>query len=148
MEALHICGGKAAQDQSASSGNQVERLFGPSGKLKTLSISILLLSIATLLYAVPTVLELLAAQRLDPWFGVILPGDIIGCALLVAVFRMHRTGLSLYLLLTACEGSLYAFHIVTANALPWMVDIVPTLAVTAIILRVRLASAARLIPLS
>jgi hypothetical protein len=61
---------------------------------------------------------------------------------------MRRTGLYLYLVLTACEGSLYAFHVVRANALLWMVDIVPTLAVAAIILRVRLSTTARLIPLS
>jgi hypothetical protein len=84
---------------------------------------------------VPTFVELLAAQRLNPWLGVILSGDLIGGMWLIAVFKMRRTGLSLYLLLIACEGSLYEFHILTINALLWIVDIVPTLAVAAIIPR-------------
>lgn len=159
MEALHVCGGRAvhvrqtatlaggsfAKCPSAFPRNEVERLFGPSGKLKTLNLSVLFLSVVTFLYVVPTVVELLMAQRLNPWLSVILPGDVIGCACLVAVFKMRGAGLALYLLLTAFEGSLYAFHIVTANALMWIVDVVPTLTVVAIILRVRLATAARLV---
>lgn len=159
MEALHICGGKAVQERqtatlaggsfakrpSAFPRNEVERLFGPSGKLRTLNLSVLFLSVVTLLYVVPTMAELLAAQRLNPWFSVILPGDMVGCAWLIAVFKMRRTGLILYLLLTACEASLYTFHIVTANALPWIVDVVPTLTVVAIILRVRLGASVRLV---
>jgi hypothetical protein len=160
MEAFHVCRGKTAEQQQlalvpgrspaklSSSSSLNERLFGPSGKLKTLNISILFLSVVTLLYAVPTIVELLIAQRLNPWLSVILPGDLIGCACLVAVFKMRRAGLVLYLFLTACEASLYAVHIVTANALLWIVDIVPTLVVVAIILRRRLAATGGLILLS
>ncbi len=64
---------------------------------------------------------------------------------LIAVFKMRRAGLFLYLFLTACESGLYAFHIVAASALLWIVDLVPTLVVAGIILRRRLATTGRLI---
>lgn len=160
MEAFHVCGARVAQHRQpalvtgqsfvklSSSSGLNERLFGPSGKLKTLNVPFLFLSVVTLLYAVPTIIELLAARRLNPWLGVILPGDLVGCACLITVFKRRRAGLVLYLLLTACEASLYTFHLMTANVLLWIVDVVPTLVVATILVRWRLAITGRPILIS
>lgn len=78
------------------------------------------------------VIKLLAARHLNPWLAIILPGDIAGCAWLFGVFKMQKTGLILYLLLTACEGCLYVSNIVSADALIWIADLVPTLIVAGI----------------
>ena len=127
---------------------RVESLFGKSGRLGEFSLSIIFFSVVILLYALPTAVELAAVQHLNPWLAVIFPGDLIGCAWLVAIFKLRRTGWFLYLALTACESCLYVSHFMTANALVWVVDLVPTLAVLGMILYVRVANAARLVPLS
>lgn len=162
IEAQHACGRMTDHErftrmldneesfsrQSAMALNRVERLFGKSGRLGEFSLSIIFFSVVILLYALPTAVELAAVQHLNPWLAVIFPGDLIGCAWLVAIFKLRRTGWFLYLALTACESCLYVSHFMTANALVWVVDLVPTLAVLGMILYVRVANAARLVPLS
>ena len=162
IEALHACGKITDHERFARmlddadpfsrqltmAWNRVERLFGKSGKLGDLNLSIIFFSVAVLLYALPTAVELAAVQHLNPWLAVIFPGDLIGCAWLVAIFKLRRAGWFLYLMLTACESCLYVSHFMTANALVWVVDLVPTLAVLGMILHVRLANEARLLPLS
>ena len=59
---------------------------------------------ALVLYALPTVLEFAALRRWNPWFSVILPGDLAGCACLCLVFGKVKQGISLYCLLTAIEA--------------------------------------------
>jgi hypothetical protein len=162
IEALHTCGRMTDHErfarmldnedsfsrQSTMILNRVERLFGKSGKLGDLDLSIIFFSVVVLLYVLPTALELAAVQHLNPWLAVIFPGDLIGCAWLVAIFKLRRTGWFLYLTLTACESCLYVSHFMTANALVWVVDLVPTLAVLGMILHVRLANEDRLLTLS
>jgi hypothetical protein len=153
LQALHTCGRNNDRDEpktipidrglsrpSASRPNQVERLFGTSGTLHNLNNSILFFAVVALLYALPTVLELLATKHFNPWFAVILPGDVIGCACLITVFRMPKTGLALYLLLTICETTLYESKVVAARDLLWIVDSVPTLIAVVLILRARMPS--------
>lgn len=155
IEAFHVCARNTDLDAPkiipidsavgrapASFLNPVERMFGPSGKLKNLNTWILFLLTGLLLYAIPTVFELAATKHLNPWLAVIVPGDAIGCACLMTAFRMPRTGLALYLLLTTCEAALFGFHIVSAKDLVWIVDLIPTIAVACLIMRVRTPSAA------
>jgi hypothetical protein len=108
-----------------------------------------LLLIVSLLYVLPSVIELLATRHLNPWLAVILPGDIAGCAWLFGVFKMQRTGLILYLLLTACEGCLYVSNIVSVGALIWITDLVPTLIAAGIItFRLQFENTKPLLPIS
>lgn len=151
MEALHVCGRKVNREvpkvipidsvvsrRPSVVSNPVERLFGTSGKLKKLNTWALFLLAVLLLYALPTVLELAATKHFNPWFAVILPGDAMGCACLLTVFRMPKQGLALYLLLTICEAVLFESRVVAARNLLWIVDLVPTLTVVCLILRVRI----------
>lgn len=118
-------------------------MFGPSGKLKNLNTWMLFLLAVLLLYAIPTVFELAATKHFNPWLAVILPGDAIGCACLVIAFRMPKLGLALYLLLTICEAALYRSGIVAARDLIWIVDLIPTLTVGCLIMRVRIPNKLR-----
>jgi hypothetical protein len=151
FEALHVCGKNKNQDtpkiipidraissSSESIFTRVDHLFGAAGKLKALNTPILFMAVVFLLYALPTVLELAATKHFNPWLAVILPGDVAGCACLITIFKMPRAGLALYLLLTICEAAFFGFHIVGAKDLIWIVDIVPTIAVTCLIMRARL----------
>lgn len=151
IEALHLCGRKTNQDAPkiisidsavgrppASFSNPVERMFGPSGKLKNLNTWILFLLAVLFLYAIPTVFELAATKHFNPWLAVILPGDAIGCACLITGFRMPRTGFALYLLLTICEAALYGSKVVATRDLIWLVDLVPTITVACLIMRTRM----------
>lgn len=156
IEALHVCGRSTDHDlpkvipiDTGVSGlsrlilNPVERMFGPSGKLKNLNTWMLFLLAVLLLYAIPTVFELAATKHFNPWLAVILPGDAIGCACLVIAFRMPKLGLALYLLLTICEAALYRSGIVAARDLIWIVDLIPTLTVGCLIMRVRIPNKLR-----
>ncbi len=149
MESRHVCRRRAIHERLAarlpndhSSGTESRSALNriPGSLLRPANTSILLLSVIFLFYALPTILEFLAARHLSPWLAIILPGDLIGCACLIAIFKAYRTGTILYLLLTAGESYLYASHTVAANALLWVVDLVPALCVAAMILRVRPAN--------
>lgn len=158
LDALHVCPGKAARDElarmfsqhdssaiwSMSIKSRIRRIFRQWSTLQVRDILIALVSVVSLLYVLPTVVELVAAHSLSPWLAIILPGDVVGCAWLIFGFKMQKTGLILYVLLTVCESCLYAFHVVSANALVWIVDLVPTLVVAGMTLRLRMASKFRL----
>ena len=88
---------------------------------------ILAVILVLVLYALPTLLEYVAAQHWNPWLAVILPGDALGCAALIVFFKMRRTGPVLYLALTGIEGAFYLTHILSPPALLWIVDLIPTL---------------------
>ena len=94
-----------------------------------------LLSVAFFIYGVPTALEFLAAQHLNPWIAVILPGDIVGCFWLAAIVKMRRTALLLYLALTASESCLYVLGLVSSANLVWIADLVPAFFVALMITR-------------
>lgn len=88
-------------------------------------------------YALPTVLELAARHALNAWLAVILPGDLIGCALLAGLLRKPRTAVSLYLLLTALEALFYGGGIARGRQILWFADLVPTLLVLILVLRMK-----------
>lgn len=92
------------------------------------------------LYAVPTALELAARQMLNPWLAVILPGDLIGCAVLAGLLRRPRTGLLLYFLLTLVEGVFYLGGAARPHELAWFADLVPTVLVVTLMLRMKVRS--------
>jgi hypothetical protein len=84
-------------------------------------------------YIFPSVIEVELVKHLSVWIGCILVGDLAGCSFLSLVCGLKKTGVLLYLFLTASEGSLYELRIVPRSGLVWMVDLVPTLLVVALI---------------
>jgi hypothetical protein len=139
IESQHQCARKAVSatncemlpqdDRSRLSLSRLIPFFGRMRHLRRTNLTILLFSIVILSYALPTVIESLAAQHLSPWLAVILPGDLAGCICLAIMFRMRNVGVLLYLLLTICESYLYLSHVVSVNTLVWITDLVPTFTV-------------------
>ena len=148
LEVRHICGeithdplklpgdGLSSQEKSVTL-HFLRRFIGLPGKIKWPNMMVVFAAIAVLLYGLPTTGEFMAAEHLSPWLAIILPGDLLGCVCMAAVFRMYRTGLLLYLGLTVIEASLYLSHTLGKNELPWVVDIVPAVVVASMILRER-----------
>jgi len=150
MEARHICSRSTHEENSGThltgvprrelptrTCHLIRRFIGYPGEIQWSKMTAVLACIAVLLYGLPTVGEFFAVRHLNPWLAAILPGDLLGCGCLVAIFRMYRAGILLYLGLTAVEGWLYLSHALAKNALPWMVDIVPAFVVASLILRGR-----------
>jgi CHASE2 domain-containing sensor protein len=86
----------------------------------------------------PTLAEYSAAHAFNPWLSVILPGDLAGCAVLVGLLRLPRTGVLIYLLLTSAEALCCASGVPLTAQLVWWVDLVPTLLVLTLVLRLKL----------
>ena len=86
-------------------------------------------------YALPTGLEFMATPYLGPWAGNIFLGDLCGCICLATVFRLRRTSVILYVVLTTCEGVLFAGRLLSASSLLWITDVVPTIFVVAKVVR-------------
>jgi hypothetical protein len=99
----------------------------------------LILLMLLALYLVPTAMEIGASYALNPWLAVILPGDLIGCAVLAGLLRMPRTGILLYVLLTTLEGLSYAVNGAVRPDLCWFADLVPTLLVIGLVVRRKLS---------
>lgn len=99
-------------------------------------ISVLLLAVL-ITYGLPTMVELMAAHDLHISIGIVLFGDVIGCACLVSVLDMPVFGVALYILLTLCEGWLYFTHAISAGHLAWFTDLVPMAVVALRIARMR-----------
>ena len=97
--------------------------------------SLLVLSAALLLYALPTALEFAALRHWSPWISSVLPGDLAGCAFLGIAFRKVKAGVLLYCLLTVFEACTYGWNIMPLSVLPWFTDLVPTVVVSAMMLR-------------
>lgn len=148
LEALHECSRVTVRNNMlvipASQRTRRQLLASPLARVRDLvrltehqSLRMLAacLGIVLLLYVFPTAIELAASQHLTAWFAIILPGDILGCLCLVVLFRMYRTGIALYLLLTVCESYLYKSNLVPESLLVWLVDAVPTIVVAAVVLR-------------
>lgn len=136
LEDHHVCVEKAR-----ASGSQGESRWADGLKM-----TMILCLVLFLLYIAPTAIEFSASKTINPWLSIILFGDFTGCAWLFAFFRLRKTAALLYVPLTALEALLYAYHIVPINALPWIVDIVPTLAVIAVILKTQAGKHSRLFP--
>lgn len=86
---------------------------------------LLFLATVGLLYALPTILELIAAHRAMPTMDIIVFGDLTGCVCLAILFGMPLTGVVLYLLLAAVEGFLCFAGILSASTLAWFTDLLP-----------------------
>lgn len=141
LEKSHLCTLQRPKPISvyAASPNRDKQPYTPpeslpqaiavSSEFHPLRTALLLLAVAMLLYALPTILEFVALRRYSPWIAVVLPGDLLGCICLVLLFRKIKTGVVLYSLLTSIEACLFAFHIAPANTMAWMVDVIPTLVV-------------------
>lgn len=143
MEAAHTCGEwipAAERDGRAAEAQWVERSQGSSDsplleQLVRLHPAILLPAIAILLYGVPTMLEILARTRVtNTWLAVVLPGDAVGCAVLMVVARKPRLGLLLYGAMTALECYWHIRHVMRGVTMAWVADLVPTLVVMGILL--------------
>jgi len=94
-------------------------------------------SVPFFVYILPTIAEFFASRYVNLWFAAILPGDLVGCICLATIFRMRVSGPLLYLALTACEGCMYVFHLVSPSALIWIADLVPTLVIVGLVARGR-----------
>ncbi len=121
IEMQHVCRRTTGKELSRIHANAERPVFVLPGRLRQLNIVLLLLTVVVVLYALPTMVELAAAGRISPWVAIVLFGILRVCACLAAVFKMRRMGLLFYVLLTGCEGSLYASHMLPANALVWLV---------------------------
>jgi len=142
MESAHVCafwteGAFPSPAQRSTDVREEQPLLR-----RVLQIPAGLLALLTVLvaYALPTALELAARHALNPWLAVILPGDVIGCAVLAGLLRRPRTGVFLYLLLTSIEGLSYADGMARGRYLVWFADLVPTLVVLTLVLRRKLHS--------
>ncbi len=143
LEAAHVCSraGKEGRLQSAGAPPTAaaHRAGFVSGSFRFVEAVanwnplVLAAALALALYALPTALEYFAAQHMNPWLAVILPGDAVGCAALIVLFNKRRTGLILYLLLTGLKSVLYLSRAVTPIALVWIVDLIPTLVAMSIV---------------
>lgn len=87
------------------------------------------LAIFVLLYAFPTVVEFAAVRWAVPAIGVVLFGDVVGCACLATILRSPFLAGALYVSLTFCELWLHSSGAVRRAVLPWILDLIPTLVV-------------------
>ena len=127
LEEHHVCVEKAKTSASRDETRWADRL----------KMAMILSLVLFLLYVAPTAIEFSASRTINPWLSIILFGDFTGCAWLFAFFRLRKMAALLYLSLTACEALLYAYHVVPLSAIAWTVDIVPTVAVAAIVLKMQ-----------
>jgi hypothetical protein len=86
------------------------------------------------LYALPAVAKMIAVQHVNVWAACIIPGDLVGCICIGTMFKKPRIAILLYLTLTAVEGYLHAAHLLPEAAFVWLVDLVPTLTVAALVI--------------
>lgn len=143
IEAAHDCGEWVSASQRNSSGVTTEAV--PRARdlsalpflervLMRVHPAILLPALAILLYLIPTTLEIAARSHVNTWLAIILPGDAVGCAVLIVVARMPRIGVLLYCVLTACESYWHVTHVMRGMLMAWVVDLIPTVVVIGIFL--------------
>ena len=145
MEAGHVCrgrlraadgaGGATDEGLQASRLAEMQSMGFPERMLARVHPALLLLLTVIVLYAIPTVLEILARTQVNTWVAVILPGNAIGCAVLITIMRLPRTGLVLYLVLAGCECWLHLTHTMRGVTMAWVVDLVPTIVVLSLLIR-------------
>jgi hypothetical protein len=105
------------------------------GTAKETHLVLLCLTVIFVFYVLPTGLEFVASTYLGPWVGIIFLGDFCACVCLATVFKLRRASITLYAVLTIFEGALFASHLLSASALLWITDSVPTLVLMATIVR-------------
>jgi hypothetical protein len=142
LEAQHICPKANSASVAPLSGDHpksVRRRLSPQparslrfvARAKETHFALLSLTVIVVVYVLPTGFELIATPHLGPWAGTIFLGDVCGCLCLASVFKLPRTGVILYAVLTICEAVLYAGRLLPASAILWITDLVPTLVVMA-----------------
>lgn len=104
----------------------------------------LLISTLLLLFAFPTLCELILFRYPNLNYPCILFGDLTGCAFLFVFLQMRRTAVILYLLLTVFESCLLASRIVPTIDILWIMDVVPTLIAVQRITKLKFSKAAQL----
>lgn len=134
LEAAHICTALAHKNDNSAPplpngipSREHHRLRRYSEKIAGLPVPLLFVVVALVLYALPTAMEIGLTPEVGTWLAGIVLGDLAACAFISVVFKMRRTGVVLYLLLTMLETSLYLAHIIPARAMPWMSDAIPAL---------------------
>jgi hypothetical protein len=139
LETSHICAARASLNRDLGNpANNVIRMPGKplpdfSQKLAGLPLPLLLAALPLVLYALPTALEVALSTQIGPWLASIVMGDLAACIFIFAVFKMRRTAVILYLLLTLSKIVLFQAHLLTTNGLPWITDVIPVLVVIGII---------------
>ncbi len=141
LEAQHICPkANSPSEAPAPSGDrhgsiQQELSFQPAQSLRFVArakethFALLSLTVILVVYALPTGLEFIATSYLGPWVGTIFLGDLCGCLCLASIFKLRKTSVILYAVLTICEGVFYAGRLLPASAILWITDLVPTIVV-------------------
>lgn len=140
LENVHECTRHRIADQKqastailrgvgASRGDLSTRFLRSAARLQMPYTPLFFLAIFLLLYAFPTVVELAAVRYAVPAIGIVLFGDLVGCACLATILRSPVVACALYLLLTICELWLHSSGAVRRAVLPWILDLVPTLVV-------------------
>jgi hypothetical protein len=148
LEHQHVCRGQhAVEPNQQSIGNlRPVETFHPAGlssvldfaaRLRGPDVVLILTTTVLLLYGFPTIIELAAIHWGIPTVGIIVFGDLVGCACLATILRMPATGATLYLALLLCEIGLDSSGALPRPLLPWILDLVPTIAVTGKIASVR-----------
>jgi hypothetical protein len=141
VEAAHACRKpirkiERRHQNDSVTGEPLEQSIEPQpflAKPRTSAVILVLFALVLCLYVLPTVIELELVGPLGAWVSCILFGDIAGCLFLALFLGMRKFGALLYLVLTAIEGGLYVNRLLPVRWLPWVVDSVPTLAVTVLI---------------
>ena len=140
LENVHECARHPIANQKQAStgilsgvktwrGGLSSRFLGTAARLRMPYTPLFFLAIFVLLYAFPTVIELVAVRCAVPAIGIVLFGDLVGCACLATIFRTPVVAGALYLSLTFCELWLHSSGAVRREFLPWILDLVPALVV-------------------
>jgi len=135
LESQHTCPAPASINQALPLPEQGVTdpkrnwLSRYSSGLAGLPIPLLVIAVAVLLYVIPTAIEIALSIEVGPWLASIILGDFVACAFIFAFFKMRRTGVILYLLLTISKIWLFSAHLIPASSLPWITDAVPVLIV-------------------
>ena len=134
LEMGHICPVQASRDYLGKPASNViciprHSLPDYARKLARLPLPLLLAALPLILYALPTALEIALSARIGPRLAGIVVGDLVACVFIFTVFKMRRTAVILYLLLTIVKIGLFQAHLLTASGLPWITDVIPMLVV-------------------
>lgn len=140
LENVHECTRHPIADQKQASvgilsgpetsrGDLSSRFLRSAARLHMPYTPLFFLAILVLLYAFPTVVEFAAVRWAVPAIGIVLFGDLVGCACLATILRQPVVAGALYLSLTFCELWLHSSGAVRSVFLPLILDLVPTLVV-------------------
>jgi hypothetical protein len=95
---------------------------------------IVALGVMVLFYYLPNLIELRLLGRFGPFATCVLFGDSLGCAAICLVYTPRwQLGLGLYAVLGVIDTILLETHLLSPHALIWFTDLVPSLALAAII---------------